>query len=325
MQTTMDLAAIQAFAKVVQTGSFTRAAEALQTHKAHLSRVVSQLERELGARLLERSTRSLSLTEVGREFHERSLPLECPMSLQDPNVVNARATVILAAVEDARQAVAQSQGAPRGTLRLTCGVEFGMLAVSGWINRYLAQYPQMKVEADITGRIVDVVHEGFDLAIRVGTLPDSTLTARRLGTLTYGLYAAPAYLQRCGTPQAPADLTQHDVLVFTPGSGPRTWRLERQGDTHRVDLQQARFRAGNGFAVRDACVAGLGIALLPRLVADPLLPQAGLRQVLADWSSPEVPVSAVFASARFLAPKVRAFIELAHASFVAGPTGQPGA
>jgi LysR family transcriptional regulator, regulator for bpeEF and oprC len=306
MQTTMDLAAMQAFAKVVQTGSFTRAAEALQTHKAHLSRVVSQLERELGARLLERSTRALSLTEVGREFH-------------------ARALVILAAVEDARQAVAQSQGAPRGTLRLTCGVEFGMLAVSGWINRYLAQYPQMKVDAEITGRIVDVVHEGFDLAIRVGTLPDSALTARRLGTLTYGLYAAPAYLQRRGTPQAPADLAQHDLLVFTPGSGPPAWRLASQGETHRVDLQQARLRAGNGFAVRDACVAGLGIALLPRLVADPLLPDAGLRPVLAGWSPPEVPVSAVFASARFLAPKVRAFIELAHASFSSGPAVQPGA
>lgn len=296
MKTTMDLAAIQAYTKVVQTGSFTRAAEALHTHKAHLSRVISQLERELGARLLERTTRSLSLTEVGREFHERS-------------------AAILAAVEDARQAVAQSQAEPRGTLRLTCGVEFGMLAVSDWIHRYLAQYPQMKVDAEITGRIVDVVHEGYDLAIRVGTLPDSALTARRLGTLTYALFAAPEYLKRRGTPHEPADLARHDLLVFTPGGGAASWNLGRQGETHRVPLQQPRFRASNSFAVRDAAAAGLGIALLPHLIAGPLVAQGRLRPVLKGWSTPDVPVSALFASARFLAPKVRAFIELAHGSF----------
>lgn len=296
MKSTMDLAAVQAFAKVVQTGSFTRAAEALGTHKAHLSRVVSQLERDLGARLLERTTRSLSLTEVGREFHERS-------------------AAILAAVDDARQAVAQSQGEPRGTLRLTCGVEFGMLAVSGWIHRYLAQYPQMKVDAEITGRIVDVVHEGFDLAIRVGTLPDSTLAARRLGALRYALYAAPAYLERRGTPRSPQELGQHDLLVFSPGGSSSGWQLGRQDDRHRVALQAPRFRASNTFAVQDACAAGLGIALLPCLIAEPMLPDGRLRHVLKGWSTPDVPVNAVFASARFLAPKVRAFIALAVESF----------
>jgi len=296
MKSTMDLAAIQAFAKVVQTGSFTRAAQALHTHKAHLSRVIGQLERELGARLLERTTRSLSLTEVGREFHERS-------------------AAILAAVEDARQAVALSQGEPRGTLRLTCGVEFGMLAVSGWINRYLAQFPLMRVEAEITGRIVDVVHEGFDLAIRVGNLPDSMLTARRLGALTYALYAAPEYVKRRGAPHAPDDLAGHDLLVFTPGSGSSAWQLGRPGETIRVPLRQPRFRASNSFAVRDAAASGLGIALLPRLIADPLVAEGRLRAVLEGWAPPDVPVNAVFASARFLAPKVRAFIEMAHESF----------
>ncbi len=298
MKTTMDLAAIQAFAKVVQTGSFTRAAEALHTHKAHLSRVVSQLERELGARLLERTTRSLSLTEVGREFHERS-------------------AAILAAVEDARLAVAQSQGEPRGTLRLTCGVEFGMLAVGGWINRYLAQYPQMKVDAEITGRIVDVVHEGFDLAIRVGTLPDSTLAARRLGALTYALYAAPGYLRQRGTPRSPRDLAPHELLVFAPAGGAAAWPLHKQGETVRI-TPQPRFRATNSFAVRDAAASGLGIALLPCMIGDPLVAEGRLGVVLKGWSAPEVPVSAVFASARFLAPKVRAFIDLALDAFDRG-------
>jgi len=160
----MDITALQAFVKVVQTGSFTRAADALHTQKAYLSRVVTQLEKELGARLLERTTRSLSLTEIGREFFERAVG-------------------ILASVEDAQRAVQKAQGEPRGVLKLTCGVEFGMIAVSGWIAAYLERYPQVRVDGEFTGRIVDIVHEGFDLAIRVGPLADSTLTARKLGEL----------------------------------------------------------------------------------------------------------------------------------------------
>lgn len=291
MKSTIDFAAIQAFVKVVQTGSFTRAAEALDTHKAHLSRVVGQLERELGARLLERSTRSLSLTEVGREFLERSV-------------------AILAAVDDARQAVAQTQGAPRGTLKLTCGVEFGMLAVGGWINQYLAQYPQMKIDAEMTGRIVDVVHEGFDLAIRVGELPDSTLTARLLGHLTYGLYAAPAYLQGRDAPRQPDDLAGHALLAFAAPSRRTHWQLMRGDAAHRVPLN-AKFRSTNSFTIRDAASAGLGIAVLPRWIGDPLVAGHQLQPVLQDWCPPPVPVHAVFASARFLSPKVRAFVDLA--------------
>jgi LysR family transcriptional regulator for bpeEF and oprC len=291
----LDLPALKAFVKVVQTGSFTRAAEALHTHKAHLSRTVAQLERSLGARLLERSTRSLSLTEVGREFHERAL-------------------AILSAVEDAQQAVQAAQAEPRGTLRLSCGVEFGLLAVGTWVHHYLTRYPQMKVDVDITGRIVDVVHEGFDLAIRIGSLPDSTLAARKLGDLKYSLYAAPAYLRRRGTPAEPGDLAGHDHLVFAPAGARTAWVL-CPGDGHgaapaRVPLKP-RLKATNSFAVRDAAAAGLGVAALPRLIGDPLASEGRLREVLPGWAPPEVPVNAVFASARFLAPKVRAFVDLA--------------
>ncbi len=291
MKSTIDTAALHAFVTVVQAGSFTHAAHALQTHKAHLSRVVGQLERDLGARLLERTTRSLSLTEVGREFH-------------------ARASAILASLEDARDAVAQSQAEPRGTLRLTCGVEFGMLAANDWIGRYLQRYPQMRVDAEMTSRLVDVVHEGFDLAIRVGRLPDSSLTARRLGALDYALYAAPAYLQRRGAPQAPADLTGHAQLVFAPASGRSHWPLSDGEHTERVPLQPT-LRATNVHTVRDAAAQGLGIAVLPRRLAAPLLQDGQLAVVLPRWQPPPVPVHAVFAGARYLAPKVRAFIDLA--------------
>lgn len=299
----LDLPALKAFVKVVQTGSFTRAAEAMHTHKAHLSRTVTQLEHALGARLLERSTRSLSLTEVGREFHERAL-------------------AILSAVDDAQQAVQAAQAEPRGTLRLTCGVEFGLLAVGTWVHRYLGRYPQMKVDVDITGRIVDVVHEGLDLAIRIGSLPDSTLAARRLGDLKYALYAAPDYLRERGTPADPEALATHDHLVFAPGGVRTVWTLTPAGGRWpgpvRVGLKP-RLKATNSFAVRDAAAAGLGVASLPRLIGDPLVAEGRLRVVLPDWAPPEVPVSAVFASARFVAPKVRAFVDLAVELFDAPP------
>ena len=287
----MELASLQAFVKVVQVGSFTGAADALDTQKAHLSRVISQLEKELGARLLERTTRSLSLTEIGREFFERAVG-------------------ILAAVDEAQRAVQKAHGEPRGVLKLTCGVEFGMIAVSSWISDYLARHPQVRVEVDFTGRLVDLVHEGFDLAIRVGPLADSSLTARKLGALHYGLFAAPAYLARRVPPAHPADLQTHAILSFAGGSHQATWLLTA-GDTQERVTLQPRMKANNVFAVRDAAVAGLGIAQLPLVVAASAVQSGQLRPVLDDWSLPVVPVHAVFASARYLTPKVRGFIDLA--------------
>lgn len=211
---------------------------------------------------------------------------------------------------------------PSGTLRLTCGVEFGLLAVGGWINRYLREYPQVKVDVDMTARVVDVVHEGFDLAIRLGPLPDSSLTARRLGTLHYGLYAAPAYLAQHAPPHDPSALAGHDLLVFSGGPQRPVWALSQGGETQRV-TPQPRLRASNTFAVSDAAAAGLGIAALPALVGEPLVKQRRLVRVLAAWSLPEVPVHAVYASARFMAPKVRAFVDLAADALRAPPPRAP--
>ena len=293
----MDLAALQAFVKVVQTGSFTRAADALHTQKARLSRVVSQLERELSVRLLERSTRSLSLTEPGREFFER-------------------AHAILASVDDARQAMQRIRGEPQGLLRLTCGVEFGLVAVSGWIADYLAAYPQVQVEADYSNHVVDIVHEGYDLAVRVGPLSDSSLAARRLGMLDYGLYASADYLRRHGRPAGPQELSAHPLVVYAGTAPQGQWQLTRGDETQRLKLQP-RLRVNTSLAAREALQRGLGIGLLPRRVAEPAGQPALLQRVLPDWGAPEVPVHAVFASARYLTPKVRAFIDLAAANFQA--------
>lgn len=304
----MELSHLDTFVKVVQTGSFTRAAEQLHSQKAHVSRVVSQLEADLGVRLLERTTRSLSLTEVGREFFERAVG-------------------ILGAAEDARRAVQQAQGEPRGTLRLTCGVEFGLLAVNGWVRDYLRRHPGVNVDLEMTGRVVDIVHEGFDLAVRVGPLADSTLAARKLGDLHYGLFAAPAYATRRGLPASPEALSAHELILFSGSRRRLAWTFTRGGDQRTVE-PAARLRVNNNFAVRDAALDGLGIAQLPLLLAQPEVAVGRLQPVMADWELPPAPVHAVFASARYLTPKVRAFIDLAAATFGealgAPPTSRTG-
>lgn len=301
----MDINELNTLVRVVQAGSFTGAANAMKTQKAHVSRVVSALERKLGVRLLERSTRSLSLTEVGRDLYERAVG-------------------ILGAVEEAERAAQATLAEPRGVLKLSCGAEFGQIAAQRWVHGYLGRYPQVSVEADFTSRLIDLVHEGFDLAIRVGSLPDSSLVARRLGELRYGLYASPGYLARHGTPATPDGLLQHALLAFNAGSQRHVWTLHRADKVCPVNTEgRARLRVNSRFAVCDAAVEGLGIGLLPHQVAAQALAQGRLAPVLPDWQPPPVPVHAVFPSSRYLAPKVRAFVDHAVASFDCD--GAPGA
>ena len=291
----MDLSQLRAFVKIVQARSYTRAADELQTQKGHLSRTISQLERDLGVKLLERTTRTLSLTEVGREIFERAVG-------------------ILAAVDETENLAQQVHGEPRGVLRMTCGTEFGMLAVSGWINGYLERYPDVSVDADFTSRVIDVVHEGFDLAIRLGPLQESRLAARQIGKLSYGLYAAPAYVDRHGLPGDVDALPNHALLLFSTGSHRSGWRLRRNDREVRID-SPARLRVNNIFAVRNAAMAALGIAQLPTIVAAVAESAGKLIRVLREWEPEQVPVHAVFASSRYLTPKVRRFIDHAIANF----------
>jgi DNA-binding transcriptional LysR family regulator len=291
----MELTELNVLVRVVQAGSFTRAAEGLGMQKANVSRVIGNLERKLGARLLERTTRSLSLTEIGREVFERAVG-------------------ILGAVEETERIAHRMLSEPRGTLRITCGVEFGMIAVGRWITGYMERYPQVVVECDFTGRLVDIVHEGFDVAIRIGHLGDSSLAARKLGELRYGLYASPRYVARRGRPASPEDLARHDLLRFSGGSHRQGWTLACGGDLRKVDAA-GRLRINNSFAVRDAAALGLGIAQLPVAVAQEALRAGTLVRVLPEWSPRAVPVHAVFPGTRYLTPKVRAFIDHAVDAF----------
>jgi DNA-binding transcriptional LysR family regulator len=286
---------------VVQAGSFTRAAELLETQKSYVSRVVAQLETELGAKLLERTTRSLSVTEMGREVFERAVG-------------------ILGAVEDTTRLVHNTQGEPRGMLRMTCGVEFGMLAVGRWLEEYLQANPMVTADVEYTSRVLDLVHEGFDVGIRVGRVLESRLIARPLGELEYALFACPRYLERQGRPENPEQLREHSLIMFSGGTHRKGWSLTPAGGSERDAIKvegPARLRVNNSFAVRDALLRSLGVGLLPLLIATDGLAAQRLVPVLPQWRPPLIPVHAVYPSNRYLSPKVRAFVDLALERFPA--------
>jgi LysR family transcriptional regulator for bpeEF and oprC len=291
----MNLDQLAVFVKVVQAGSFTRAADVMQSQKSHVSRVISQLESQLGVKLLERTTRSLRVTEIGKELFERAVGIQ-------------------GAIEDMERVAHNTHGEPRGTLRITCGVEFGMIAVSGWVNEFLDSYPMVLAEVEYTSRVLDLVHEGFDLAIRVGMLDDSRLAARSLGTIEYGLFACPRYVARLGMPESVEALKHHALIMFTGGSHRSGWQLRRDAEMMKIE-SAAKLRVNNSFAVRDALLRSLGVGQLPLMVASDCVKSGRLVQVLPDWAPSPVPVHAVFPGNRYLTPKVRAFVDLAVARF----------
>lgn len=287
----MDLGALTAFVRVVQSGSFTKAAAAMETHKAQLSRTLANLERELGVRLLERTTRRLSLTEIGEEIFQRSLG-------------------VLAGVEDIAATAATQRATPRGVLRITTDPEFGLVALGRWTHSYAERFPDVRVDVDLSVRNVDLAHDGFDLGIRLGQPHGHDVSPAKLGELSYGLYASPAYLERNGAPEDADQVQKHSLLMFS-GPGQRNlWRLITLSRELRVE-RPARIQANNSLLVRDAAVRGLGLALLPNTVAKEEVTRGALKRVLSAWSGPKVPVFAVFPNERPPTAKVRAFIDLA--------------
>jgi len=193
-----------------------------------------------------------------------------------------------------------------------------MLAVGRWLHEYLANYPMVTADVEYTSRVLDLVHEGFDLAIRVGTPTESRLVARPLGEIEYGLFACPRYVERQGQPKSPAQLRDHGLVMFTGGTQRRGWKLLPNGGSERDVVKidgPARLRVNNSFAVRDAILSSLGIGQLPLLIAAEGLAAKRLVPILPAWRPPSVTVHAIYPSNRYLSSKVRAFVDLALARF----------
>jgi len=292
----MDLNEILVFARVVQCGSFTAAARLLGMPKSSVSKKIADLEDRIGARLLQRTTRTLSLTDAGRLYFER-------------------AARIVEDVEDAEHAVNELQATPRGLLRVTAPLSFGILGPV--VSTFLRDHPEVEVEVVCTDRKVDLVEESFDLAIRAGRLEDSTLIARPLGTMQRLLVAAPNYLGARGSPATPQALTEHACIAFGSGEAPRLWTLEHGGKRERVQITP-RLLVNDFEIMRDATLAGVGIAFLLESFAQPGITSGQLECVLREWRSPATPVHVLYPTSRHLSPKVVTFVEALRGVFARG-------
>lgn len=287
------------FAEVVATGSFAAAAKRLGLSKSTVSKHVAQLEDRLGAQLLHRTTRRLSLTEVGGIFH-------------------ARCTQIVREVEDAEREVGDSRAAPHGLLRVNAPQSFGQLCLAPAIGEMLLRHPALRVELQLDDRAVDAIDGGFDLTIRVAAaLADSSLVARRLAPLRLVVCAAPAYLARRGVPRVPADLGRHECLLYTNLATPEVWRFAGPGGEERIAVG-GRLRSNNGDVLRDAAIAGLGLVQLPRFLVERALAERALEAVLVPHEDRSAAIWALYPPTRHVSPKVRACVDFLAEQFGSG-------
>jgi DNA-binding transcriptional LysR family regulator len=293
-----DLNAVSTFAKVVELKSFRAAAAALGIPKSTVSRKVAELEDALGTRLLERTTRSLRLTDAGRAYHLRITPA-------------------LDALGEAERAIEETRDEPAGHLKLTMTVEGGQTLLGPILAEYLERYPRVELEVELLDRRVDLVEEGFDVAIRAGVLPDSTLVARKLGSPgSLQVYASPEYLKRRGVPRQPRELVEHDCLVMSAQTTPGVWSFRVQGKPVAIKVR-GRTLANSFVLLGELAVAGHGLARLPRYLAAEALATRKLVSVLDRFLPDPVAWHAVYPSARNLSPKVRALVELLERRFAA--------
>lgn len=277
------------FATVVEAGSFTAAAAELGLSKSAVSKALTRLEARLGARLINRTTRRLSLTEAGQSFHAHCLR-------------------ILDEAAAAEAAVGRLQSAPSGTLRLNGPVTFGTMYLAPLLPAFMRRYPELRVEAVFNDRQVDLVEEGFDLAVRIGHLSGASLVARKLCDERYAVVAAPAYWDRRGRPERPAELARHNCLSYAYLSTGDLWRFEGPDGLESVRVA-GTLRSNNGEVLRFAALAGEGVALMPRFMCWRDVAEGRLEIGLRGWNPPPLGVYAVYPEARQRPAKLRVFMD----------------
>lgn len=283
------IACMRVFTAVVEAGSFAGAANKLEHSRGMTTRYVSQLESHLGVRLLNRSTRKLSLTEAGADYYQR-------------------ASQVLGMVEEAEHSVAQEVTQPRGTLRITSSVPFGVHHLGWAITEYLQKYPAVKIDVSLNDRSVDLIEEGYDLAIRIATRIDPGLIARKITYARIVVCASPEYLKQHGTPRIPEDLAHHNCLSYAYWSLGNEWQFHRKGVERKVRVS-GNLRGNNGDILLNAAIEGLGVILHPTFLAYEALREGKLVRILQDWEHGELGVYAVYPNRAFLPPKVRSFID----------------
>jgi DNA-binding transcriptional LysR family regulator len=289
---------MRVFAKVVESSSFAGAAARLGISASMVSQHVKELEERLGARLLNRTTRRVSLTETGRAYYERC-------------------TRLLADLEETEQAVSDMHAAPRGELRVNATPSFGILHLAPAIADFTARFPAISVELILSERIVDLIDEGFDVAVWVGELPDSSLIARQLAPCRMVVCGAPSYFEEHGTPRTVADLRAHDCLTVSGNvlSYYRAWHLTAADGTVLNISPIGSLRTNSGAVLKVAALAGHGVVCLPTYLVGDALQSRRLVTVLDDYTAPPLTLRALYPHNRHLSAKVRAFVDFLAARF----------
>ncbi len=297
----VDLNSMAVFARVVEEQGFSAAARRLGLSKSAVSKHVAQLEDRIGARLLHRTTRRLRLTDVGAAFYERC----------------AR---ILAEAEEAELAVSHMSSAPRGTLRVSAPVSFGSRYLGAPIAEFARLYPELRLEIVLNDRLVDMVDEGYDVAIRIGRLADSSLIAKRLCVMPGYFVAAPSYLAVHGTPQVPADLHKHNCLLYSLATAGDIFAF-RDGDRDQTMKIDGSLRANNGDLLMEAVRQGVGLAFMPAFLCGCDLRAGTVVEVLSGFRATPGAISAVYPHNRHLSVKVRVFVDFLVEHFAEVPWG----
>lgn len=299
MNGTIDPSLLALFAEVASSGGVRGAALRTGTPRSSVSRKLAALESGLGVRLLQRNTRSVLLTDEGRALYDRVRPA-------------------LLALGDAESAVRSLRERPTGTLRVTAPPLVAELLLSAPLAVYARRYPEVRVSLHLDDEVVSLVDRGFDCALRAGRLADSSLVARVLGRGTQRVYASPDYLRARGEPTRPADLREHDALVFSGRKQAERWAFTARGRKTTVTVR-ARVTANGLSVVRDLACAGLGVAMLPTFLGLEAMRRGELREVLGAYEAPRGAVSVVYPSERHLASRTRAFIDVLTEHFATAP------
>ncbi len=290
---------LRLFIRVVETGSFSKASAGLGITQPTATKHVAALEKRLGARLLHRSTRGVTPTEVGAAYYDK-----CKAIARD--------------IDDADNLALLMQARLGGALRISTSVAFGRRVLTPLVLEFMQQHPELQVELSFEDRYVNLVEQGMDVAVRMGRLANSQLGARYLGTNPWVLVASPAYLAAHPKPRKPDDLTQHAALVYSTVQGDERWHFTGADGSTQAVAVHGPLRSNNLTALLSAALGGLGVALLPRYVAHEALQSGSLLPLLDKWTLPVQEVHAVFPSPKLLPSKVKSFCDFLAPRFVAG-------
>jgi len=283
------LQAMQLFVRVVDSGSYTAAADQMEISRALASKLVQSLEEQLGVRLLHRTTRKLSLTEAGQNYYQR-------------------VAEILAEISEAEAAASEMQADPSGRLRVSAPMSFAIHHLGAAVALFQQRHPRIELELNLNDRQVDLVEEGFDMAIRIARLADSSMIARRIATCRLLLVASPDYLRRAAPLKTPDDLINHNVLSYTLAARRDELSLQRGSEQRTVSVS-GNLRVNNGDVIASAAAAGLGIAISPSFLVHELLHRGEVIRVLGDWEIPSIGIHAVYPPGRAIPAKTRSLID----------------